>query len=153
MINKARPRGDPVVFDVHEASIAELRTAMRDGIVTSEQLVQSYLDRIDAYDPPGTATALNAVVVRNPEALAEARVADVRRRAGALLGPLDGIPYTAKDSYLVRGLTAAAGSPAFADLVAQHDAFAIERLRAAGAICLGLTNMPPMAGGWMQRGI
>jgi amidase len=153
VINKARPRGDPVVFDVHEASIAELRTAMRDGIVTSEQLVQAYLDRIDAYDPPGTATALNAVVVRNPEALAEARVADVRRRAGALLGPLDGIPYTAKDSYLVRGLTAAAGSPAFADLVAQHDAFAIERLRAAGAICLGLTNMPPMAGGGMQRGL
>ena len=72
---------------------------------------------------------------------------------GATLGPLDGIPYTAKDSYLVRGLTAAAGSPAFADLVAQRDAFTIERLRAAGAICLGLTNMPPMANGGMQRGL
>lgn len=142
-----------MVFDVHEASIAELRAALSDGIVTSEQLVQAYLERIDAFDAPGTATALNAVVVRNPQAIAEARVADVRRRAGALLGPLDGIPYTAKDSYLVRGLTAAAGSPAFADLVAGHDAFAIERLRAAGAICLGLTNMPPMAGGGMQRGL
>ncbi len=68
-------------------------------------------------------------------------------------GPLDGIPYTAKDSYMVQGLTVAAGSPAFEHLVAQHDAFTIERLRAAGAICLGLTNMPPMANGGMQRGV
>src|SRR5688572_21697197 len=74
VINKARPRGDPVEFDVHEASIAELRAALEDGLATSEQLVLSYLERIDAYDAPGTATALNAVVVRNPEALAEARV-------------------------------------------------------------------------------
>jgi amidase len=62
-------------------------------------------------------------------------------------------PYTAKDSYLVKGLTAASGSPAFKDLVAQRDAFTIERLRAAGAICLGKTNMPPMANGGMQRGV
>jgi amidase len=140
-------------FEVHEASIADLRAAMQDGRATSEQIVQAYLDRIDAYDAPGTATALNAVVVRNPEALAEARAADARRRDGRALGPLDGIPYTAKDSFLVAGLTAAAGSPAFADLVAHHDAFAVERLRAAGAICLGLTNMPPMANGGMQRGL
>ena len=126
---------------------------MLDGRATSEQIVQAYLDRIDAYDAPGTPTALNAVAVHNPAALDEARAADARRRDGASLGPLDGIPYTAKDSYLVKGLTAAAGSPAFADLIAHHDAFAIERLRAAGAICLGLTNMPPMANGGMQRGL
>ncbi|MFO6381222.1 amidase family protein, partial [Pseudomonas aeruginosa] len=59
----------------------------------------------------------------------------------------------AKDSYLVKGLTAASGSPAFKDLVAQRDAFTVERLRAAGAICLGKTNMPPMANGGMQRGV
>ena len=97
--------------------------------------------------------ALNAVVVRNPEALNEARAADERRAKGQTLGPLDGIPYTAKDSYLVKGLTAASGSPAFAELVAYRDAFTIERLRAAGAICLGKTNMPPMANGGMQRGV
>jgi amidase len=142
-----------VTFDVHEASIADVRAAMNAGVVTCEQIVEAYLARIDAYDPPGTATALNAVVVRNPEALAEARAADARRRDGTSLGPLDGIPYTAKDSYLVKGLSAAAGSPAFAELIAHHDAFAIERLRAAGAICLGLTNMPPMANGGMQRGL
>ena len=70
-----------------------------------------------------------------------------------MLGTLDGIPYTAKDSYLAEGLTAAAGSPAFEHLVAQRDAFTIERLRGAGAVLLGLTNMPPMANGGMQRGV
>lgn len=140
-------------IDVVEASIADLRAALEDGRTTAVGLVEAYLARIDAYDAPGTETALNAVVVRNPEALAEARASDERRARGEALGPLDGIPYTAKDSYLVRGLTAAAGSPAFADLVAQRDAFTIERLRAAGAICLGLTNMPPMANGGMQRGV
>ncbi|WP_400996894.1 amidase [Agromyces sp. GXQ0307] len=140
-------------FDVVEASIADLRAALEDGRTTAVELVEAYLARIDAYDGPETETALNAVVVRNPEALAEARASDERRARGEVLGPLDGIPYTAKDSYLVRGLTAASGSPAFADLVAQRDAFTIERLRGAGAICLGLTNMPPMANGGMQRGV
>ncbi|GAA1058452.1 amidase family protein [Agromyces luteolus] len=139
--------------DVVEASIADLRAALEDGRTTAVALVEAYLARIDAYDGPDTPTALNAVVVRNPEALAEARQSDARRARGEALGPLDGIPYTAKDSYLVKGLTAASGSPAFADLVAQRDAFTIERLRGAGAICLGLTNMPPMANGGMQRGV
>ncbi len=137
-------------FDVVEATIAQLRAALEDGRATSAGLVEAYLARIEAYDASGP--KLNAVVVQNPDALEEARASDRRRAAGRLLGPLDGIPYTAKDSYLVEGLTAASGSPAFADLVAQHDAFTIERLRAGGAICLGLTNMPPMANGGMQRG-
>ena len=140
-------------MNVHEASIAELRGALESGATTAVALVDAYLARIAAFDAPGTATALNAVVVANPEARAEAAASDTRRARGATLGPLDGIPYTAKDSYLVRGLTAAAGSPAFASLVAQRDAFTIERLRSGGAICLGLTNMPPMANGGMQRGV
>lgn len=138
-------------FDVVEASIADLRRALAAGAVTAVDLVRSYLARIEAYDHTGI--TLNAVVVMNPGALAEAEESDRRRADGAVLGPLDGIPYTAKDSYLVRGLTAASGSPAFEHLVAQRDAFTIERLRAAGAICLGLTNMPPMANGGMQRGV
>jgi amidase len=141
------------MIDVVEATIPALRDALETGATTSVELVQAYLARIDAFDAPQTPTALNSVVVRNPDAVAEARASDERRRRGALLGPLDGIPYTAKDSFLVAGLTAAAGSPAFADLVAQRDAFTIERLRAGGAICLGLTNMPPMANGGMQRGL
>ena len=138
-------------FDVVEAGIADLRHALEAGQTTSAELVDAYLARIDAYDTAGP--RLNAVIVRNPDARAEARAADERRARGETLGPLDGIPYTAKDSYLARGLTAAAGSPAFEHLVAQRDAFTIERLRAGGAILLGLTNMPPMANGGMQRGV
>ncbi|MCO7579944.1 MULTISPECIES: amidase [Pseudomonas] len=141
------------MIEVTEVSIADLRAALESGRTTAVELVQAYLARIDAYDGPDTATALNAVVVRNPEALKEAEASDERRANGQTLGPLDGIPYTAKDSYLVKGLTAASGSPAFAELVAYRDAFTIERLRGAGAICLGKTNMPPMANGGMQRGV
>ena len=141
------------MIEVTEVSIAQLRAALESGQTTAVELVQAYLDRIAAYDGADTATALNALVVPNPSALAEAAAADARRASGQTLGPLDGIPYTAKDSYLVKGLTAASGSPAFAGLVAQRDAFTVERLRAAGAICLGKTNMPPMANGGMQRGV
>jgi len=140
-------------MQVTEVSIAQLRAALESGQTTAVELVNAYLARIEAYDGPQTATALNAVVVRNPDALKEAEASDARRAKGETLGPLDGIPYTAKDSYLVKGLTAASGSPAFAHLVAQRDAFTIERLRGGGAICLGKTNMPPMANGGMQRGV
>ena len=138
-------------FEVAEAGIADLRRALVDGRVTSVELVESYLRRIEAYDRGGP--ALNSIVVFNPDAPAEAEASDQRRARGELLGPLDGIPYTAKDSYLAKGLTAAAGSHAFAHLIAYQDAFAIERLRAGGAILIGLTNMPPMANGGMQRGV
>lgn len=141
------------MIEVTEVSIAQLRAALACGETTAVELVQAYLARIDAYDGPDTKTRLNALVVRNPEALKEAEASDARRANGQTRGPLDGIPYTAKDSYLVKGLTAASGSPAFADLIAYRDAFTVERLRAAGAICLGKTNMPPMANGGMQRGV
>jgi len=137
--------------EVAEAGIAELRRALDEGRVTSVQLVESYLRRIEVYDRNGP--TLNSVVVLNPDALAGASDSDQRRSRGELMGPLDGIPYTAKDSFLAKGLTAAAGSHAFADLTAQKDAFAIERLRGGGAILIGLTNMPPMANGGMQRGL
>ncbi|MDA8477764.1 amidase [Citrobacter sp. Awk 4] len=140
------------MIEVTEVSIAELRKALESGRTTAVELVRAYLARINAYNGPETETKLNAVVVCNPDAIREAEASDARRARGEVLSPLDGIPYTAKDSYLVKGLTAASGSPAFKDLIAQYDAFAVERLRAAGAICLGKTNMPPMANGGMQRG-
>jgi amidase len=133
---------------VYEAGIADLRAALDEGRSTAVELLDAYLARIAAFDP-----SLNAVVVTNPAARADAAASDARRAAGTVLGRLDGIPYTAKDSYLARGLTAAAGSPAFEHLVAQRDCFVVERLRAAGAVLIGLTNMPPMANGGMQRGV
>lgn len=134
-----------------EASIADLRAALEAGRATSVALVEAYMRRIELYDRQGI--RLNAIPVLNPAMLDEARASDLRRARGEVIGPLDGIPYTAKDSYKVRGLTVAAGSPAFADLIATDDAFAIARLRAAGAVLIGLTNMPPMANGGMQRGV
>lgn len=138
-------------FAVVDKSIAELRAALESGDVSSVQLTQTYLDRIAAYDQSGI--RLNAMVELNDNALAEAAASDARRAAGTVLGPLDGIPFTAKDSYMVKGQTVAAGSPAFADLHANRDAFSIARLRDAGCVFIGLTNMPPMANGGMQRGL
>ncbi len=138
-------------MNVVEAGIAELRAALESGRVTSTALVAAYLERIARYDRHGT--ALGSAPVLNPEMFAEARASDRRRREGRVRGPLDGIPYTAKDSYAVEGLPVSAGSPAFARLRAGRDAFAISRLREAGAVLVGLTTMPPMANGGMQRGL
>ena len=82
-------------------SIADLRDALETGATTSVELVEAYLARIEAYDRSGI--RLNAVVELNPDARAEAAASDRRRREGTTLGPLDGIPYTAKDSFMVRG--------------------------------------------------
>jgi amidase len=99
------------MLDLHlvEASIADLRRALEEGVVSSVDLVGAYLRRIAHFDRHGT--ALNAVPVLNQRMFEEAEASDRRRREGKTLGPLDGIPYTAKDSYKVKGLTVAAGSP------------------------------------------
>jgi len=138
-------------MNIVEASLADLRAALDEGRTTATALAAAYLNRIAAHDRHGE--RLNAIPVLNPHLFDEARASDLRRASGKTLGPLDGIPYTAKDSYKVKGLTVASGSPAFADLIATDDAFAIARLRAAGAVLIGLTNMPPMANGGMQRGV
>ncbi|KIP52026.1 amidase [Leucobacter komagatae] len=137
-------------FDLIEASISDVLAAFSSGATTPTGLTEEFLARIDAYDS-GDA-GLHAVVVRNPEALAQAAESDARWAAGTQR-PLEGVPFTVKDSYMVRGLTVASGSPAFRDLVAQWDAFSVAKLREAGAVLLGKTNMPPMADGGMQRGV
>jgi amidase len=137
-------------FDVVEKSIGQLLEALAAGRVTSVDLVCAYLNRIGYYDRTGL--CLKAVPVLNPECLEEARASDARRAAGTV-GPLEGVPFTVKDSYKVAGLTVASGSPALADLVAGQDARAVELLRAAGAVLIGKTNMPPMAAGGVQPGL
>jgi amidase len=138
-------------FPVVDASIDELASALESGRVTSVELVAAYLRRIGFYDRHGI--LLNAVPVLNPSMFADARESDERRSRGESRGRLEGIPYTAKNSYQAKGLTVAAGSPAFAELLAMDDAFTIAQLRHAGAVLIGLTNMPPMANGGMQRGV
>lgn len=131
--------------------IAGLAAALAEGRTSATALTAAALERIAAYDRGGP--RLNAVPILNPDALADALASDRRRAAGQARGPLDGIPYTAKGSFKAKGLPCDAGSPAFAGLIANEDSFAVERLRAAGAVLLGLTTMPPMANGGMQRGL
>ncbi|TPX04746.1 amidase [Protaetiibacter mangrovi] len=139
-----------VGLDVVEAGVPRLLAALDAGEVTSVDLMCAYLNRIAYYDRTGL--CLHAIAVLNPDCLAEAAASDARRRAGTA-GPLEGIPFTVKDSYKVAGLTVASGSPALADLVATEDAATVAQLRAAGAVLLGKTNMPPMAAGGVQPGV
>lgn len=138
-------------FNVVEASIEDLRTALESNRVTCVDLVAQYLQRIGKYDCRGP--MLNSIPLLNPNVFDEAAASDDRRASGRKLGPFDGIPYTAKDSYKVKGMTVACGSPAFQELQANEDAFMISKLREAGAVLIGKTNMPPMAYGGMQRGV
>ena len=132
-----------------ETSLRSLQDALTSGATTSAALVQGCLARIELVDR----TLLHSIPILNPQALQEAQESDRRRAQGISLGPLDGIPFTVKDSYRVAGMTCAAGSPAFAALTATQDAFVVEQLRAEGAVLIGRTNMPPMADGGMQRGL
>jgi amidase len=133
-----------------EASIDDLQQALTSGLTTSVELVSLYLRRISTYDCRGP--LLNAIPVLNPAVFDEAAASDQRRRQGQPR-PLEGIPFTVKDSYKVKGLTVASGSSAFQSLIANEDAFTVRCLREAGAVLIGLTNMPPMAAGGVQRGV
>lgn len=137
-------------IDVVELGIADMLEALDSGAVTSVELVTAYLNRIAYYDRTGL--CLHAIAVLDPTCLEQAAASDARRRAGQA-GPLEGVPFTVKDSYKVKGLTVASGSPALAELVATDDAASVAQLRAAGAVLLGKTNMPPMAAGGMQPGV
>lgn len=139
-------------LNIVEASIDDLQAALSAGTLTSVELVALYLRRISAYDTRGP--MLNSIPVINPAVFEEAAASDDRRASGRQLTlPLEGIPYTVKDSYKVAGMTVAAGSPAFRDVLANEDAFTVAAIRAAGGVLIGRTNMPAMAYGGMQRGI
>ncbi len=135
----------PAVFDVHERSIAELQSAMAAGEVTARALVEGYLDRIEAFDQQGP--ALNAMVLLNPKARATADRLDAERAAGQVRGPLHGIPVLVKDNYDTADMPTSAGAIALATSMASDDAFQVRRLREAGAIILGKTNMHELARG------
>lgn len=137
-------------FNIEEASIEEHRKALDSGQITSVELVISYLNRIAICE---MRLGLNAFTVFNDNVIKEAAASDARRTQGLPPRPLEGIPYTIKDSYRVAGMTATNGSPALADLWSDGDSAIAQKLRDAGAILVGKTNMPPMAAGGMQRGL
>jgi amidase len=126
-------------------SATELLTALRAGRVTASELTDLYIRRIERHDG-----RVNAVVVRDFERTRrQARAADqaaARGERGALLG----LPMTIKESFNVTGLPTTCGVPEWRDFVSQHDAPAIVRTRAAGAVLLGKTNVPPMLADWQS---
>ncbi|ESU10676.1 hypothetical protein FGSG_12615 [Fusarium graminearum PH-1] len=138
-------------LSIVDAPISALASALAEGHINSVELTVRHLLRIAKYDR--RTIHLNAVPIINQHVFDAAQASDQRRASGETLGPLDGIPGTIKDSYKMKGMTVAAGSPAFKDLIANEDAFTVHKLKEAGAVLLGRTNMPPMAAGGMQRGV
>ncbi|MCC7418251.1 MAG: amidase [Acidobacteria bacterium] len=139
----ARAAAPAVPFRLMEATIRETQAALTAGTITSEQLAQMYLARIEAYDKRGP--AINAVIRLNPNAVAEARALDTERRARGPRGPLHGIPLLLKDNFDTADMPTAAASISLATSIPPDDAFMVRRLRDAGALFLGKTNMSEFA--------
>jgi amidase len=148
-----------VPFAVEEKTIAELAAGMKSGEYTAHSLTQLYLERIASLDTRGP--VLRCVLETNPDALTIADGLDAERRAGRIRGPLHGIPVLVKDNIdTADRMTTTAGSLALAGTIASRDAHIVERLRAAGAIVLGKTNLSEWANfrsthsssGWSGRG-
>ena len=132
-------------FEVYEASITDLQDAMTSGRTTSVALVDAYLARISAYDQEGP--AINALIRLNPNARAEARRLDEERRHGHVRGPLHGIPIILKDNFDTFDMPTSGGSLALANHQPKADAFIVHRLREAGAVIMGKSNMHELAAG------
>ena len=130
-------------YAVEERSLAELAGDLAAGRTTSEQLVRAYLARIESIDRSGP--TLRSVLLVNPAALEEARVMDAERRAGRVRGPLHGVPILLKDNIETRDMPTTAGSLALANNAPGRDAPVTARLRAAGALILGKTNLSEWA--------
>lgn len=137
-------------FDLQEATIADIQAAFEAGALTSEELVQLYLNRIEAYDNQGP--AINALITVNPEALEIAAEMDAARAAGEIMGPLHGLPIILKDNYNTADLPTTAGSAVLAGAIPAEDAFVVQRLRAAGAIILAKANMSEFAASYGRLG-
>ena len=132
-------------FEVAEASIAAEQQAMTEGKVTSRALVQAYLNRIQAFDQNGP--KLNAMMTLNPNALKEAEGLDTERKARGPRGPLHGIPVVVKDNYSTANMATTAGTIALLGFMPSKDSFQVRRLREAGAVIIGKTNLHELASG------
>ena len=132
-------------IEVRGASITELQEAMASGAATSAQITQAYLDRIRAYDQAGP--RLNAMIWLNANAVVEAEALDRERAQSGPRGPLHGIPIILKDNYDTYDMPTSAGTLALAGNIAPDDAFQVARLRAAGTVIVGKSNMHELASG------
>ena len=138
-------RGQNSPFHLLEATIDDIHAAYQSGNLTARQLVQLYLDRIEAYDQDGP--AINSIVNVNPYALEEASRLDAALQRTGLAGPLHGIPVIVKDQMNVAGVPTTLGSILFEDYYPDRDAFVAQKLKEAGAIILGKATLGEMGGG------
>src|SRR2546430_2351053 len=155
-VAQAAPSANP---EIEEITISELQDAMASSRWSSRAIAERYLARIDAIDKRGP--AINAIIELNPDALAIADAMDRERKAGHIRGPLHGIPVLIKDNIdTADRMATSAGSLALAENHAARDAFIVSRLREAGAVILGKTNLSEWANfrsthstsGWSGRG-
>jgi len=146
-------------FELNEITISELQDKMAKGETSSETITKLYLQRISENDKKGP--ALNSVIELNPDALAMAKAMDAERKAGKSRGALHGIPVLIKDNIdTADKMMTTAGSLALAGHIAAKDAFIVKKLREAGAVLLGKTNLSEWANfrsskscsGWSSRG-
>jgi amidase len=133
-------------FTVVEATIPEMRAAMKQGRVTSHELVQQYLARIATYEDK-----LHAALTVNPHALDEADARDRDRAAGKTLGPLHGIPIALKDNIHTTDMPTTGGALAFEGFVPPYEATLTKNLRDAGAIIIAKTGLTELAN-WVAGG-
>lgn len=154
-----RRRADEIPFDIAEATIADLQDGMTSGKYTARSLAEKYLARIEAVDRTGP--ALRSVIELNPDALALADSLDKERKEKGPRGPLHGIPLLVKDNIdTADKMATTAGSLALVGTKPPRDAFLVARLRQAGAVILGKTNLSEWANvrcsystsGWSGRG-
>ncbi|MGL6269841.1 MAG: amidase family protein, partial [Chitinophagaceae bacterium] len=146
-------------FSLLETTIDELQQKMKSGSYTSRMITELYLKRIEAIDKNGP--KLNAVIELNPDALKIADEMDRERKSGKVRGPMHGIPVMIKDNIdTADKMMTTAGSLAMVGNRASKDAFVVSRLRAAGAVIIGKTNLSEWANfrssrsssGWSSRG-
>ena len=138
---RKRTVNDPTFSTAHEVA-----AAIRERRVSAVEVVDAYLARIARHNP-----ALNAIVTLNEEeALARAREADTALARGEVWGPLHGVPVTIKDSFATAGLRTTSGFAPLANYIPAVDATVVARLRAAGAIVLGKTNLPMLVHGFQS---
>ena len=154
----SEPAWTDVGADLVETDLATLAQRMRAGTLSSRALTEAYLQRIAAIDDDGP--TLNAIIETNPHALKDAEALDAERKAGKVRGPLHGIPVLLKDNIDATPMVNSAGSLALADHHPKADAFLVAKLREAGAVILGKTNLSEWANfrstratsGWSGRG-
>jgi len=159
IVASAAPENSPAPFELDEVTFADLQDAMAAGKYTSHSITEKYLARIDEIDKQGP--ALRSVIEVNPDALAIAESLDKERKAGQVRGPLHGVPILIKDNIdTADQMQTTAGSLALLGSKPVRDSFVAQKLRQAGAVILGKTNLSEWANirsahstsGWSGRG-